>query len=121
MYWLKPTPDTAPPSIQSDSKVRLQGQHLWLAAEVAQGVFGDSHQVFAVYYDNLKSLLLAPVTDETFKAAHECSMLFVKVRNQQGDRTISLQELILDHDIDDTDRDLAYAWVPGLTMMQVKL
>ena len=56
-----------------------------------------------------------------FKQAHEVAMLFVKIRNQQGDRTISLQELILDHDIDDADRGLAYAWVPGLTMMQVKL
>ena len=90
MYWLKPIPGAEAPPIHTDSKVRLQGQHLWLAAELAQGVLGDSHQALAAYYDLGKSLLIAPPSDETFKQAHECSLLFVKLRNLHGDRTHKL-------------------------------
>jgi hypothetical protein len=121
MYWLKPTPAISPEAPLSTAKVRLQGEHLWLAAEVADGAFGNERQVYAVYYPNLKTLLLAPMSDTTFKQAHEVSMLFVKIRNQQGDRTISLQEIILDHDLDRSDRDLAYTLVPGLGILQVKV
>lgn len=120
MYWLRPT-TTSPEAPPSTAKVRLQGEHLWLAAEVADGAFGNERQVYAVYYPNLKTLLLAPMSDLTFKQAHEVAMLFVKIRNQQGDRTISMQEIILDHDLDRSDRDLEFTLVPGLGILQVKL
>lgn len=121
MYWLKPIPTPEPPPAPSTAKVRLQGEHLWLAAEVADAAFSDERQVYAVYYPNLKTLLLAPISDSMFKQAHEVSMLFVKIRNQQGDRTISMQEIILDHDLDRSDRDLEYTLVPGLGILQVKI
>lgn len=120
MYWLKPTAtETTPPP--STASVRLQGDHLWLAAEVADSAFGNERQVYAVYYPNLKTLLLAPMSDTMFKQAHEVAMLFVKIRNQQGDRTISMQEIILDHDLDRSDKDLEFTLVPGLGILQVKI
>lgn len=105
----------------AEEKVSLRRQHLILAAEIAQNAFGKERQVYAVYYDNLGMLLLAPMSDELFKQAHECSLLMLKDRSIAGDKSISLQELFLDHEIDHQDRALTYTSAPGLKMLQVQL
>ncbi len=109
----------APPT--QHGPVSLRRQHLVMEAEVAKNAFGDERQVYAVYYDNLGMLLLAPMSDEMFKQAHECSLLMLKDRNMAGDRSLSLQEFFLDHELDTSDRDLSFTSAPGLKMLQVQL
>ena len=104
-----------------DCAIQLKNKHLWIAAEVAQQAFGDVQQVYAVYYANLKILLLAPMTDTMFKQAHDCSMLFLKTRSVAGDKSLSLEEIIIDHDLDDKDRPLQYVGAPGLQMLQIMI
>ncbi len=101
--------------------VSLRSQHLHIAAGVAGNAFGEAQQVYAVYYANLGMLLLAPDSDQMFRQAHDCSMIMLKTVNPAGDRSLSLQEIIIDHDLDDTDRRLDYTAAPGLRMLQVKL
>lgn len=43
----------------------------------------------------------------------------LKTRNLQGDKSISLQELIIDHDLDESDRDLVFTHQEGMQMLQV--
>ena len=108
-------------SQQGKQGVWLQRQHLWLSAEVAEQAFQNERQIYCVYYDNLGMLLLAPMSDTMFKQAHECSLVMLKDRNLKGDKTLSMQEIIIDNDLDDTDRSLEYTGAPGLKMLQVKL
>lgn len=103
------------------SKVKLKNGHLIIESELADAALLQTRQVYAVYYDNLKAILMAPDSDQTFKAAHDCVMLFVKVKNARGDRSISIQEFMVDYDIDPLDRDLTYMSSPGLTMLHVTL
>lgn len=102
------------------SEVQLRNRHLWISAAQAENAFGNAQQVLAVYYDNLKTLILAPDTDATFKQAHECSMIMLKTRSAKGDKSLSLEEIIIDNDLDDADRDLAFVSAPGMQMLQVK-
>ena len=103
------------------SGVKLRNGHIWIDASLAQEVLGNTSQVYAVFYPNLKAILLAPDSDQTFRAAHEVIMLFVKVKNSRGDRASSIQEFMADHDIDETDRDLVYMTAPGLSMMHISI
>lgn len=103
------------------AKVQLKRQHLYLDADVAANAFGSERQVYAVYYDNIGMLLLAPMSDATFKQAHECALIMLKDRNLKGDKSLSLQEIIIDHDLDASDRPLPFTSAPGLKMLQVKL
>lgn len=113
------TPTTPDP--MHGSKVKLKNGHLQIDGHLADQTIGSGRQVYAVYYHNIKAILLAPDTDETFRVAHDVIMLFVKVKNSLGDRSISIQEYLADHPIDDTDRDLAYMSAPGLPMLHVSL
>ncbi|MCB9080595.1 MAG: hypothetical protein H6555_02675 [Lewinellaceae bacterium] len=116
-----PIPNSSSAESTPTGDVYLRRQHLWLRAELAQQIFGDEQQVYAVYYANIKTLLLAPMSDTMFRQAHECAMIMLKTRSAAGDRSLTLQEFFLDHDIDDSDRELAFNWAPGIQMLQVTL
>lgn len=59
--------------------------------------------------------------DEIFPTIHKGDLQMLKTRNLEGDKTISLQEIIIDHDLDDSDRDLLYMHQPGVRMLHVTL
>lgn len=111
----------SPPDPMTGSRVKIRNGHIWMAADLASQVFGAAQQAYAVYYDTLKAILMAPEGDEAFRSAHEVAMLFIKTKNSQGDKSISIQEFMADHDIRSDDRDLAYLSAPGLPMIHISL
>lgn len=90
------------------SAIRLKSSHLYLDAALARELFGDANKIDVVYYPERRSLLLCAPDKEFFHKLHKTSLMMLKERNLQGDKTIMLTELLIDHDIDDTDRDLTY-------------
>ncbi len=103
------------------SKVRLKSSHLLIDHEVAQEVFGNDLNAHVVYYPNKRTLMVAPKSDELFKTLHKANQHMLKDRNLKGDKTVALHELLIDNEIDDTDRDLTYDLQPGLGILNVKL
>ena len=112
--------DDIPSGLDGD-QVRLNRQHLWIGHELAERVFNNERQVYTVYYPQRKALLLAPMSNEDFKALHECSLVMLKDRNIQGDKSLSLQEVLIDNDLDVQDRPLAYSAIESLQLLQVIL
>lgn len=101
--------------------VKLKNQHLWISADIVESTLGDVAQVYVVYYPQQRALLVAPMDDELFPTLHKAGLQLLKNRNLQGDKTISLQEIILDNEIDDLERDLAFMHQPGMRMLHVSL
>ena len=101
--------------------IKLRTQHLWISGDIAGTVFGDLDKVYTVYYPQLHALLLAPMDDEIFPTIHKGDLQMLKTRNLEGDKTISLQEIIIDHDLDESDRDLVFMHQPGVRMLHVTL
>jgi hypothetical protein len=101
--------------------VKLRTQHLWISGDLAKSAFGDAPQVYIIYYPKQHALLMAPMDDDLFPTLHKAALQMLKNRNLQGDKTISLQEIIIDNDIDDTERELMYTHQPGVPMLHVTL
>ena len=101
--------------------VRLQSSHLLIDREVASEAFGNDQNVYTIYYPDKRTLMIAPVSDEVFKKLHKAAQQMLKDRNQRGDKSIALHETLIDHAIDDTDRDLEYELQKGLGILNVKL
>ena len=101
--------------------IKLRTQHLWISGDIAGTVFGDIDKVYTVYYPQLHALLLAPMDDEIFPTIHKGDLQMLKTRNLEGDKTISLQEIIIDHDLHESDRDLVFMHQPGVRMLHVTL
>lgn len=109
------------PAALDGEQLRLNRQHLWLSATLAKDALNDERQIYAVYYPQRGALLLAPMSDSAFKALHECSLVMLKDRNLKGDKSLSLQEIIIDNDLDATDRPLEFTTKKGLQLLQVLL
>lgn len=101
--------------------LRLQASHLQIDKEIAASVFGAVHNALMVYYPQKNALMIAPATDELFKTVHKASQHLLKDRNAQGDKSIAIHEILIDHQLDDTDRELQYEIPPGLGILHVKL
>ena len=90
-------------------KVVLKASHLCLDAELAAQLFDNSPYAFLAYKEEEQQLLLSPVTNSWFPKLHQAQQYFLKVKNQAGDVATALHALILDHDLDESDRDLDFS------------
>ena len=113
--------DNFDPTKKSISKIQLRSSHLLIDHDLAADVFGKDQNVHVVYYPNKRMLLLAPKSDEIFKKLHKANQHMLKARNSKGDKSIALHELLIDEEIDNTDRALAYELQAGLGILNVKL
>ncbi|MES2773984.1 MAG: hypothetical protein V4722_07355 [Bacteroidota bacterium] len=103
------------------SDVYLEASHICIKKCVAEKVFGADTVVLSVYYPKDNSFMTAPAGEELFKTIHKASQQMLKSKNAAGDKSISIQELVLDHDIEEKDRDLEYVLEEALHILKVKL
>jgi glycerate kinase len=102
------------------NEVKLNNRHLIILADIAIPFLGENSHVNMVYYPQKQTLLLAPATDELFKGLHKTSMQMIKNKNLTGDKSISLEEMLIDNEIDDANRPLTYK-LDQMNIMQVYL
>lgn len=88
--------------------IQLASGHLILNAAIAKEFFGEASHVNLVYYAQRKIMLLAPVDDDLFKSLHKTSMVMLKLKNSRGDKSVTIQEILIDNDIDATNRILNF-------------
>ncbi len=101
--------------------IRLKSSHLYIEAPLAREVFGDANKADVVYYPERGTLLLCAPDKEFFHKMHKTHLMMLKDRNAKGDKTIMLTELLIDHEIDDRDRDLNYTVRPETKILSIEL
>ncbi len=104
-----------------EDEVGLHEGHLVIGARVARKVFGNALTALLAYYPQRHTLLLARVSDEAFKSMHKAEQGLLKVRNARGDLALSIQAILVDHQIDETDRLLPFEAPEGSRMLLVHL
>jgi len=101
--------------------VALKSSHIYLSGEVANPVFGDIIHAYAKYVEEHKQLLITPVSSAWFAKMYEPTQFMLKARNLQGDRTLAIHEILIDHEIDPSDRELEYEIVERTQLIKVKM
>lgn len=99
--------------------IRLANAHIIISREVAALLFSTAQRVNWVYYPQRKTLLIAPAADELFTSLHKTAGSLLKHKNDKGDRSMSVQELLLDHEIDNSDRALDYKADSRLNVLNI--
>lgn len=97
------------PAATAKHGIALKSSHIWIAQAIAERLFGQSPNINLVFYPERKTLMLAPKDDELFASLHKAKQYMLKNRSLQGDKTIAIHEILIDHDLDDSDRDLEYS------------
>lgn len=85
-------------------EINLKNGHLWFDKVIVGLLFGEEEKANLVYYPERKTLLLAARSKVFFEKIHKVQWTVLKLRNQNGDKTITIQDLIIDNDLDNTDR-----------------
>lgn len=106
---------------QERATLRLRAAHLVIPATIADRLFGDIFNVHLVYYPEKHSLLIGSAEDKLFRQLHKSRQHLLKAGNAQGNRSIALHELLIDHGIPGEDRTLAYEAEYALGVLNVKL
>lgn len=101
--------------------VSLSNAHIIVSKALMSQLFNDAEKVCWVYYASRKVLLLAPLTDPDFKALHKTTTSVLKYKNNTGDRSMDVLNIILDHDLDDTNRPLQYSVDAVMKILNIQL
>jgi len=105
----------------ADSDVYLEAAHICIKENIAEKIFGLESIVLSVFYAKNNTFLVAPAGEELFKTIHKASQQMLKTKNAAGDKSISIQELLLDNEIDENDRNLEFVIEEALHILKVKL
>ena len=108
-------------SFSATSEVYAESEHICIKKGIAEKIFGAETVVLSVFYAKDNSFMVAPASEELFRTIHKASQQMLKSKNLAGDKSISIQELLLDNDIDGNDRNLEFTTEEALHILKVKL
>jgi hypothetical protein len=103
------------------SDVYLEDGHVCIKKNIAEKIFEQNFSVFCKYYPTEKIFLVAPVSEELFKQIHKASQQMLKSKNALGNKSISLQEILIDNDIAGNNRNLQFIAEESLHILKVQL
>ncbi|WP_229216721.1 hypothetical protein [Dyadobacter sp. 3J3] len=90
------------------NSILLKNGHIIIpAAIVSQWLDKDSF-VNMVYYPERKQLLVAAKSKTFFEKLHQTKWMVLKDKNLLGDKTLYVREILIDNDLDDSDRSLNF-------------
>ncbi len=101
------------------TKVTLKSSHIYLESKVIKEFFEGTNVAFAVYIKEQKSILITPVTSAWFKKMYNPAQYILKARNINGDKTLAIGNIIIDNDLDVTDRELDAEFIEKTKLIKV--
>ncbi|MEP7374250.1 MAG: hypothetical protein ABI675_12720 [Chitinophagaceae bacterium] len=108
-------------SFITESEVYLEAAHVCIKKNIAEKIFGSETVVLSVFYNKDNTFMVSPASEELFRTIHKASQQMLKSKNAAGDKSISIQEFLLDNDIEEHDRNLEFVIEEALHILKVKL
>ncbi len=104
-----------------NSGITLKSSHLTIHSELVHKVFGEVDYAYVVYIEDQKTILTTPVTSQWFGKMHRPTQFLLKSRNLKGDKTLAIREILIDYDLDSTDRALSFEWIKKTKLIKIRL
>ena len=101
--------------------VTLKSSHICIDAELAQRLSIAGPYILLSYQNEAKRLLLAPVDNTWFNKIHKADQYFLKMRNQKGDYATAIHALLMDYEINTTDRELDFEINEATKFLKINL
>ncbi len=103
------------------TKIALKSSHIYLESELVETIFGNVHYAYAAYLKEKHQLLITPVSSQWFVKMHKPAQFLLKSRNLKGDKTLALREILIDNEIDTTDRELDFEVIAKTKLIKVTI
>jgi len=103
-------------------QLKLQSQHLWFSHHLAARYFEQADQVVVALVSQGPHLLIAPAPAPVLVKLHpKASSRLLKRKNLQGDRTLSVHDFFIDHELPGHNKPLTFDYVEKLGALKVLL
>ncbi len=103
------------------TKIALRSSHIYLDNELVETVFQSIHYAYVAYLKDKKRLLITPVSSQWFVKVYAPTQFLLKSRNLKGDRTLAIREILIDNDVDTSDRNLEFEIIAKTNLIKVSL
>ncbi len=105
--------------MESVSDVYLEAGHIIIKNLLAQKIFGEETVVLSIYYNKENSFMVAPASEEFFRKMHKANQQMLKLKNANGDRSLPVQDILLDNNLNENDRDLKFTKEETLHILKI--
>lgn len=104
-----------------EHQVTLKSSHVYIDATLVEKIFQNIHYAYVTYVEKQNKLLITPVNSQWFVKMHKPTQFLLKSRNLKGDRTLAIREILIDNDLDTSDRVLQYEVVEKTNLIKVSI
>lgn len=84
-------------------------------------LFTEVTHVYLVYEEKHHHILITPVTSQWFKKMYKPAQYILKARNLEGDKTIDIGGILIDNDLNETDRELEYEIIDKTELLKIAI
>lgn len=88
--------------------MKLQNGHIIIPSEIVEKALENEVQINWVFYPDRNTLLIAGKSKLFFEKLHKTDWQALKDKNLNGDKSLFIRAILIDNDLDDTDRDLDF-------------
>ena len=88
--------------------ISLRSSHLVINHQLAERLFEQANKVYVSYKPELNLLLVSPDTNNWFERLHKSTACLLKDKDLKGTKSVAIRELIIDHELEDTERALDF-------------
>ncbi|HAS59766.1 MULTISPECIES: hypothetical protein [unclassified Algoriphagus] len=103
------------------TKIALKSSHIYLDAELVTTIFGEIHFAYVTYVEEQKKILITPVSSQWFVKMYKSTQFLLKSRNLKGDKTLAVREILIDNDLDASDRELDYEIIEKTDLIKISV
>jgi len=99
----------------------LKSSHIYLNAELVTAIFGEIQFAYVTYAKEQKKILITPVSSQWFVKMYKPTQFLLKSRNLRGDKTLGVREILIDNDLDASDRELGYEIIEKTDLIKISI
>ncbi|CAM4421620.1 MULTISPECIES: hypothetical protein [Flavobacteriaceae] len=103
------------------SKITLKTSHINLDSELIEPIFGEIHYAYVTYVKEQGKILITPVSSQWFVKMYKPTQFLLKSRNLKGDKSLAVREILIDNNLNMTDKDLEYEIIDKTNLIKVNI
>ncbi len=107
--------------LTDEQPVCLRSSHLILSKKIVESVFQNDKTVYLIYYPQKRVLMAAPYFNDLFRKIHKAKQYMLKEVSNNREAAIPLHGILLDNEIDKTDRYLDHKCESKINILSVYL
>ena len=88
--------------------MKLQNGHIIFPCEIVEEILENEVQINWVFYPDRNTLLIAGKSKIFFEKLHKTDWQTLKDKNLKGDKSLFIRAILIDNDLDDSDRNLDF-------------